>query len=540
MEENQSGNEKGEEEAKKDKDELLFTLSPATKIYPKEVTYISPNFDLKLDIIGSNNRSLENSVFANRPDIFFLRELDEPLLEVLNSKGSNDFLEYATKEFTTHTKGFTKKQVPVEQLVVFSKEPLKKGLLKMPEKNHELLKEIGKGMFMDLLCLMGEESTKLQPRDHAKQFLEKMKKDQSLHDEAICQIMKQLNKNKKYERTLNGWYLLLIVLTTILPSEKLEPVLIKFIYEAMEEEKEKGKSSNTATEYSRPGYTPLYSICSGVLSKLHMSLALGGRDGRICEELLAGFPSDLVTKKVFDVGLEDIMQRQINAVDTHLQWLEEAFKNTPGYGSSSSSSSGSNKPQESSANSGGRRLIQSSAPSKKETTQIKLEENDIKNRMSRIKVHVPNYVFLVPKVLCIFVNSINVPLNYSSQDRVEKLFGKQGPKDVIEQLKKQINEENYVYFGQDNKAGIYSRTRSEDGSNSQSECDPVVVVSIMKTWLRSLHESLIPRALANEITNEKGEKKTQTMCESCRLLEDHLNNIHFYTLKYLIRLLRKV
>lgn len=106
----------------------MLAISPTTHLgLAAELKYSD------IALYPSSDRTLDKSFLAESARSFSLISLNR---EAAQNLKHFLFIEYANKFFTIH-KNNAGKKLTNEDLVAFSKEPLKKPLIKMPDKDHE-------------------------------------------------------------------------------------------------------------------------------------------------------------------------------------------------------------------------------------------------------------------------------------------------------------------------------------------------------------------------------------------------------------------
>ncbi|KAK2964224.1 putative Sentrin-specific protease 1 [Blattamonas nauphoetae] len=284
----------------------VFDLSPYMSLDISTIFYFSPLYDTMNTVVPSKF-SLSSSVFAHRCDIFLLTVLDEPLRK---SVSEFTFLNYAKTHFTQHTRGFPKKNIPVEELVTHSKEQLKKPLIVMPQENHNSLKDTGQTIYLELLQFLGDVHSKQNKQDHLMNYINKIDKYPQFHTEALCELMKQITNNPSQEAALDAWKLFIIFLDFINPETDIIPHLINFIDSFMPRHQKEAEE----------GYipqTPLELLTAYALAKVYTTVAIGGRYAPL-SPLLTTLPSQtFLIPRNYGVALEDILLGQMLFTDQY-------------------------------------------------------------------------------------------------------------------------------------------------------------------------------------------------------------------------------
>ncbi|KAK2956719.1 hypothetical protein BLNAU_8353 [Blattamonas nauphoetae] len=125
--------------------------------------------------------------------------------------------------------------------------------------------------------------------------------------------------------------------------------------------------------------------------------------------------------------------------------------------------------------------------------------------------HISNSVLPVPKILAVICNSFEVDRVSKEKNPIE-LFGSTIPKQELERCKAAIDMGNY----------------------SLDTHDFLVYSSLLKAWLKSLRNPLISPTFNDLLLDNKANQG------ALHIIDTQLCNAHFYTLKYLIRFIRRI
>jgi hypothetical protein len=144
------------------------------------------------------------------------------LPDVLMSEINRFQLEgYAKEYFRTAKKGMFKRTVPVQELLVWTKEPLHHGLLRL----HKDVDKHAVTTFKLLLEYMGDAGGRAGRDETALGILEKGIKIPEMRDEIFIQICKQTTSNPNPASNTLGWEMMAMASALFLPTKNLEPHL---------------------------------------------------------------------------------------------------------------------------------------------------------------------------------------------------------------------------------------------------------------------------------------------------------------------------
>jgi len=138
---------------------------------------------------------------------------------------------FAHQYFMEHRAGIFRRKVPLEKLLVWSKDAIKAPLMVL---NKELQKESPK-CFRLIQRIMGDRSPIGQSED-IQSLLEKGIMNGQLRDEIYIQLCKQLTKNPNPNSLILGWQLMAVIVISFPPSKNFESYLIQFIRQYFEKE----------------------------------------------------------------------------------------------------------------------------------------------------------------------------------------------------------------------------------------------------------------------------------------------------------------
>eukprot|EP00158_Paraphelidium_tribonemae_P003193 Partr_v1_DN25949_c0_g1_i3_m68372 putative Rho GTPase activating protein 39 len=134
---------------------------------------------------------------------------------------------FAQQFFSTHKRGIFRKRVPIDQMLVFTKDAIPSPLMNV---NKDLHKEAIK-CFKGVQKVMGDRPTKLKNPEEIQELLLVGINKGELRDELYCQVLKQLSENPRPESIIKGWELLACIVVTFPPSKNFEGYLQKFMHD---------------------------------------------------------------------------------------------------------------------------------------------------------------------------------------------------------------------------------------------------------------------------------------------------------------------
>jgi len=138
---------------------------------------------------------------------------------------------FAHQYFMEHRAGIFRRKVPLEKLLVWSKDAIKAPLMVL---NKELQKESPK-CFKLIQRIMGDRAPLGQSED-IQDLLEKGIMNGQLRDEIYVQLCKQLSQNPSPDSLLLGWQLMAVIVISFPPSKNFESYLIQFIRQYFDKE----------------------------------------------------------------------------------------------------------------------------------------------------------------------------------------------------------------------------------------------------------------------------------------------------------------
>ncbi|KAH7830397.1 putative RhoGAP domain [Monocercomonoides exilis] len=152
-----------------------------------------------------------------------------------------------------------------------------------------------------------------------------------------------------------------------------------------------------------------------------------------------------------------------------------------------------------------------------------ISDNSFEPRQLVPPLHIPLKTMIIPQILAVLCNSIVVPPNATSKD-ITALFAISGNPSQVAHAKKMANTGNY----------FVSEWKDANTADDSGAVPATTIATLLKNWLRGLSEPLIPAALHKRIRN------SESAINTCTIIETHTPNMNFYTLKYLIRFLRRM
>ncbi|KAA6384919.1 MAG: hypothetical protein EZS28_019554, partial [Streblomastix strix] len=494
--------------------ETKFAASPTTCL---PLTQFKYHYHEATGPPNSQERSLFGSVLAGRPGVIFIRELDQ---QQITTVIQSPFIQFAEKYFTPIKTSPQQKQQAYEKLCSYSKEQLTNPLIPITIETVDTIKQDNEASKYRLEYLRNEwkrmnhdlfryfkETQSSTVSAHAKNFLITSIKNRELQDEAYCEVMKHVNKNEDENQSILGWRMLAFLCECFPPSEKLEPTFLNQIFITMRQQHEKraqGSSATGCTVYNCYPATSeesiIWILCSLCLNKLRTvlcdSIALNP-DVKIDEKrilppdkLLEKLQTEPISIRNFGVSIDDMLNAQkLNILDK--ENLGQSVQSTGDISNINMD------------------LAQSQYPSS--LTQTQYPTTLTPSTPSKVKL---------------FSDQVN-PKKFQTKQR---------------------------YLDQ----GLYINIA--DDAEGQAIC-----LKLIKEWIKQLHRPLIPTSfipsvekilqgnlnwgeriagqsdsLNEDQSNLQGKDAVAVAMQLCELISRCLINSHFYTLKYLVRFLRKL
>lgn len=144
--------------------------------------------------------------------------------EILNQIKTYGFDEYAKKNFMEHRKGIFRKKIPIETLLCWSKQSIRKPLLKSSRNYYKDALRC----FSLIQRILGEKNSNSNLTDVQK-LIDIGLNNAGIRDEIYCQVCKQLNKNPNFGHIVLGWKLMSVLVVVFPPSREFEEYLKCFI-----------------------------------------------------------------------------------------------------------------------------------------------------------------------------------------------------------------------------------------------------------------------------------------------------------------------
>lgn len=206
---------------------------------------------------------------------------------------------FAHQYFMEHRAGIFRRKVPVEKLLVWTKDSIKAPLMAL---NKELQKEAPK-CFKLIQRIMGDRSP-LGTSDDIQLLLEKGIMHGQLRDEIFVQLCKQLSQNPSPDSLLLGWQLMSVIVITFPPSKNFEDYLTQFIKQYYDQEICNSPFTSQGQKHT------IYTIITHCIKKLDRICKTGPK-GKVptINEIEAGKEAPF-KPSLFGETLNDIMKIQ--------------------------------------------------------------------------------------------------------------------------------------------------------------------------------------------------------------------------------------
>jgi len=143
--------------------------------------------------------------------------------DVVNRIKFYGFDEYAKNNFMEHREGIFRKKIPIENLLSWSNQSLRKPLLKSSRNHHK----DALYCFSLIQRILGNK--KNDNLTDVQKLVEIGINNAGIRDEIYCQICKQLNKNPNFDHIVSGWKLMSVLVIAFPPSRDFENYLKCFI-----------------------------------------------------------------------------------------------------------------------------------------------------------------------------------------------------------------------------------------------------------------------------------------------------------------------
>ncbi|KAL1920456.1 uncharacterized protein VTP21DRAFT_833 [Calcarisporiella thermophila] len=182
----------------------------------------SSESELKSTDSGEISSTLQQKNGRGSPSYSSKRVLPEDLANDINQFRIDGF---AKKYFSTHKKGIFRRRVPVEEMLLWTREPISKPLMVI---NRDLHRDALK-CFKLVLRIMGDRIHRSKQTEDIQELLSYGILHGELRDEIYVQICKQLTNNPSASSRHKGWELLCVVTVAFPPSKNFEAYLKNFI-----------------------------------------------------------------------------------------------------------------------------------------------------------------------------------------------------------------------------------------------------------------------------------------------------------------------
>eukprot|EP00735_Rhodelphis_limneticus_P007191 TRINITY_DN19697_c0_g1::TRINITY_DN19697_c0_g1_i1::g.3343::m.3343 TRINITY_DN19697_c0_g1::TRINITY_DN19697_c0_g1_i1::g.3343 ORF type:complete len:514 (-),score=131.95,sp/Q9C0H5/RHG39_HUMAN/31.85/7e-55,RhoGAP/PF00620.22/9.2e-31,MyTH4/PF00784.12/4.8e-22,MyTH4/PF00784.12/5.9e+03 TRINITY_DN19697_c0_g1_i1:723-2156(-) len=197
--------------------------------------------------------------------------------------------DFAKQHWSRHKKGLFKRAVEIDDMLVFSKDPIPQGLLKQNKSNPDAVK-----LFRFMMAYMGDlPHSKMTPLECGVATVKKGVEAEQMRDEIFCQLCKQTNENPKKESLYRGWHLLAICCRYFGASSHFQKHLVGYI--------------QSVTHSHDPKLAALALYAEANVAALHKA---GSPPHPITEDDLERSMLCFVQGHVFKMRLDDLMMAQ--------------------------------------------------------------------------------------------------------------------------------------------------------------------------------------------------------------------------------------
>ncbi|GBG72091.1 hypothetical protein CBR_g11025 [Chara braunii] len=189
-------------------------------------------------------------------------------MPIASRRTSQTFKAYARENFQDHKKGFLRKEIPKEELMAFSKVPIKTPLLRHLEGTRS--KDNAVKAYRHLMSFMGDLTTNKSPIFHIREILKIGIADVDVRDEIFCQICKQTTDHPDRLKAATGWQAMALCAGIFSPSIGFQRVLEAHLEKATEEHPQ-------YQDQTQDDYIHIMSIAACALRRLKKVIQSGTR-----------------------------------------------------------------------------------------------------------------------------------------------------------------------------------------------------------------------------------------------------------------------
>ncbi|XP_048731375.1 uncharacterized protein LOC125648378 isoform X27 [Ostrea edulis] len=276
----------------------ILQQRPASMVVP---TQSEANVSLSPSI-GSLNRQVKNRAGTAPP----IRSAS-PLSQKQKLPSDSDIENYMNR----HKKGLFGKKISFEHMLIWSKDPIQKPILRTEDK---AVKKEACEVFKLIQIYMGDRKARLTQMQAAQEIISKGWSIVNLRDEIYMQLCKQTTENRKGDSLQKGWEMIAICLYFFPPSTKFSGYLEGIIAKHLDE------SNNII-----PTETPLNHFAVQCQKRLEKIMASGPKKGQRKPNLdeIEQAKKSVFSPSMFGSSLDDIMLLQKDRFpDRKLPWIQ--------------------------------------------------------------------------------------------------------------------------------------------------------------------------------------------------------------------------
>ena len=195
---------------------------PSKPAAPPPVVLVATSVEINEPVIAKGNLKADIDVpvpepTVNTPKKFVMKDdmTDEQLVKMCEGHTMED---YGTKYFNLDRKGIFGKKTTIEKILNWKDELIKTSLKSLtPDLTAQAIQ-----IYRNVTGYMGDRTTGKPPLEHVQKILKNMLlAPEELRDEVFCQVIKQTRGNPNPENAEKGWTLLLLCLSSFVPSQSL-------------------------------------------------------------------------------------------------------------------------------------------------------------------------------------------------------------------------------------------------------------------------------------------------------------------------------
>ncbi|XP_053384441.1 rho GTPase-activating protein 39-like isoform X3 [Mercenaria mercenaria] len=225
----------------------------------------------------------------------------------------SDIENYAQQHLNKHKKGLFGKNVPLTNMLKWSKDPITKPMLRTADKN---VKKEAVEVFKLIQSYMGDRKTKLTQSQLALEITTKgWTMGPDLRDEIFIQICRQTTDNRKEDSLQRGWELMAILLNFFPPTHKFYSYLEGYI------------SRHIDPKYDLEN-VPIHHFAEHCQRRLERTMQSGAKRGvrKPSVDEIEQAKKSIYCPSMFGSTLEDVMKMQRDHYpERRLPWIQTSL-----------------------------------------------------------------------------------------------------------------------------------------------------------------------------------------------------------------------